>query len=132
MSAEQQIFGDNFESGGGAMSIAKGHGTVIQTNYTITGSGSSDKLLKLLATVQQELAALPLDESVKDEVLNEVRGAEIQAKKPEPSNAKIAAKLKDAAAVLEESAKTVKGAITIGNLLGQAITWCGENWTLWT
>ncbi len=133
MSTEKQIFGDNFESGGGPMNTAMDHATAIQTNYPpVTDSGSSDKLLKLLATVQQELAALPLDENVKDEVLHEVRGAEIQAKKPEPRNAKIAAKLKDAAAVLEDSAKTVKGAITIGNLLGQAITWCGENWTLWT
>ncbi len=78
----------------------------------------SDELLKLLATVQHELAALPLDENIKDEVLHEVRGAEIQAKKPEPSNAKVAANLKDAAAVLEDSAKTVKAAITLGNLLG--------------
>lgn len=131
MNATKQIIGDNFESGGGNMNIAKDNATAIQTNYAVTPDSSVDELRTLLTDARQQLAALPLPDDVKAEVLNEVEGAELQAGKPEPDKQKLADKLKNATAALEESAKTVKGAVTIGNLLGQAILWCGEHWTLW-
>ena len=44
---------------------------------------------------------------------------------------KMAGKLKNATEALKESAKTVKEAVMIGNLLGKAIDWCGEQWIEW-
>ncbi len=129
MKATKQIIGDNFESGGGNIYIAKDQ--AIQTNYSITPQSSVEDLLKLLQAVQQELTNAPIPEAVKAEVVNEVEGAKLQAQKNPPEKKKIAEKLKNATAALEESAKTVKGAVTIGNLLGQAIVWCGEQWTNW-
>lgn len=131
MDTHRQIIGDNFESGGGSMNIAKDQATAIQTNYNLTSQSPVEELLKLLGTVQQELPTLPIPEPVKAEVLNEVAGAKLQAQKKPPEKKKIANKLKNATAALEESAKTIKGAVTIGNLLGQAILWCGEQWTTW-
>ena len=124
--ADKQIIGDNFESGGGAMNIAKDHGTATQTNYTVTSSGSSDELLQLLDKIRQELTALPVDEELKGDVLYELEGAERQAKKAEPDKEKIVDKLKAATNVLEEGAKSITGAVAIGNMLGQAITWCSK------
>ena len=131
MDATKQIIGDNFESGGGNMNIAKDQATAIQTNYTVTPQSSVEEVLKLFVAVRQELSKLPVPEAIKAEVLNELDGAELQAKKPAPDKTKIADKLKNATAALEESAKTMKGAVTIGNLLGQAILWCGEQWMNW-
>ncbi len=132
MEMTKQIIGDNFESGGGTMNIATGKATAIQSNHALPSNSPVEELRHLLTQVQQELTALPLPDDVKAEVLNEVDGAAIQAKKTEPDKKKLADKLKNATAALEESAKTIKGAVSLGNLLGQAIIWCGEHWTLWT
>ena len=131
MNATKQIIGDNFESGGGPQNIGKDQATPIQTNYMVAPQASVEEILKLFAAVRQELARLPVPEAVKAEVLNEVAGAEIQARKPTPDKAKIADKLKNATTALAESAKTLKGAAAVGNLLGQAILWCGEQWMNW-
>ena len=98
---------------------------------TTTTHSSQEDIRKLLAFVLQELPKLALPEEVKEEVANEVKGAEIQAKKDAPDKKKLADKLKNATTMLKESASTAKEAVTIGNLLGQAILWCGEQWTTW-
>ncbi len=125
------VSGDNFDSGDGPQNIAQDQANAVQTNDMFAALASVEELLRLLATIQQEIARLPVSDEVKDEVLNEVQGAEIQAKKPEPDKTKIADKLKSAAAALKEEAAAAKGAVTAGNLLGQAIRWCGEQWTQW-
>lgn len=98
---------------------------------TVTPDSSRDDILKLLAFVQQELPKLDVPEEVKDEVANEVKGAEIQAKKEAPDKKKIGEKLQNATEALEHVPKLTKSAVTIGNLLGQAILWCGMKWVEW-
>ncbi len=129
MTNDKVIFGDNFENSGGNMNIAKDHGTAIQNN--VTEQAPVEDLLALLEKVQQELAVLPVSDEVKAEVQNEVQGAQIQAQKTQPEREKIADKLRNATAALEESSKTVKAVIAVGNMLGQGLIWCGKQWTNW-
>ncbi len=79
MKATKQIIGDNFESGGGNIYIAKDQ--AIQTNYSITPQSSVEDLLKLLQAVQQELTNAPIPEAVKAEVVNEVEGANFRRRR---------------------------------------------------
>ena len=121
--------GDSFNSGGGNMNIAQDQASAvqtIQTDYTINEKVSIDEMLTLLGKVQQELSGLPLSESVKEELQNEVKGAQLQAKKNPPDKEKIADKLKTATSVLGEIPKTVTAAVAVGNLLRQGIEWCAK------
>lgn len=128
MNGTKQIFGDNFESGGGNQNIAQGQATANQTNYTVAQPSSVKELLQLLAEIQQDISKLPLAESVKAEALNEVKGAEIQAQKPTPDKPKIADRLKNAVAALKEAGALGAEAVGLGTALGQAFLWCGEHW----
>jgi len=96
-----------------------------------TPESSKEEIVKLLSFVQQELPKLSLPKEIKEEMANEVKGAEIQVKKDQPDKKRIADKLKNATEALKESAQTVKEAVMIGNLLGKAIDWCGEQWIEW-
>ncbi len=93
---------------------------------TITPESSQSDIIKLLSFVQEELIKLPLPEEIKEEALNELKGAEIQAKKDQPNKEKIAGKLENTTEILKESAETTQEAVIIGNLLGKAILWSGK------
>jgi len=114
-----------------------GGGDLFQGNYaqkllkSTSPQSSQEEIIKLLSFVQQELPKLQLTEDIKEEVVNEVKGAEIQAKKEDPNKKKIAGKLKNATEVLKEIPKTVNEVVIIGNLLGKAIEWCEEQWIKW-
>lgn len=97
----------------------------------ITPNSSKDDILKLLSFIQEELPKLPLPEEVKEEVVIEVKAAEIQTRKDQINKEKVAERLKDATEALKESTKTIKETVTIGNLLGKVILWCGEQWMDW-
>lgn len=136
---DKHIGRDNIKITGNAQidHLVTGTGDTFQGDYaqkliqSTTPQSSQEDIVKLLSFVQQELPKLPLPEEVKEEVTNEVKGAEIQVKKDQPDKEKMAGKLKNATNILKESAKTIKEAVTIGNLLGKAISWCGEQWMEW-
>ena len=67
-----------------------------------------------------------------EEIDAEIKTAEIQVKKPSPDKPKIAERLGNAATVLQEAMKTSVEAVAVGNAIGQAIQWCGAQWTQWT
>jgi hypothetical protein len=121
------IHGDNFESSGGAQYIAKDN--AVQIN--LTQQAPVAELLALLEKVKQDLSVLPVPQEVKEDVEHEVQGALRQAQRNPPDRKKIADSLREAVSVLEESSKTVKAAVAVGNMLGQGLIWCGEQWTNW-
>ncbi len=102
-----------------------------QLLQSTTSQSSKEDILKLLSFVQQELPKLRLPEDVKEEVAHEVKGAELQLKKNEPNKEKAGQILQHATETLEKVPKLTKAAVTVGNLLGQAILWCGEQWMKW-
>ena len=70
-------------------------------------------------------------ETNEEEALAEVQAAQVQVKKPEPDKPKIANRLKGAVAALKGMAEVGTQAVAIGNMIGKAILWCGEQWTPW-
>lgn len=143
---EVDTMGDKFISGRDTINIEEA-----QVNQLTTGAGdhlqddarkfmqaptpqsSPAEIVELLSFIQKELSkSHSLSEELKEEVINEVKGAEIQVNKIPPDKEKAANKLRDATEALKESAKTFKEAATIGNILGKAIIWCGAQWTDWT
>ena len=103
-----------------------------QFAQTITPQAAAADVAKLLAMVRQQLAALDLPDDAKEEIDAEIRTAEIQVKKPSPDKPKIVERLGNAATVLKEAMKTSVEAVAVGNAIGQAIQWCGAQWTQWT
>ena len=128
MSGNKIVYGDNFETDGGKQYIAKDHAVMHVTEDT---QAPVEDLLALLKNVQQALPNLPVPEEVKEDIQHEVNGALRQAKRDSPDRKKIADCLREATAVLQESSKTVKAAVAVGNTLGQGLIWCGEQWTNW-
>jgi hypothetical protein len=118
-------------------SLTTGSGDSFQGDYALkllqstTPQSPQMDILKLLSFVQHEIPKLPIPKSLKEELINEVKGAEIQAKKNPPDKEKISGKLKNATEILKETVQTVKEAATLGNLLGKAILWCGDQWVKW-
>jgi hypothetical protein len=127
MSDIKIIHGDNFESSGGAQYVAKDN--AVQIN--LTQQAPVAELMTLLEQVRQALPNLPVPQEVKEDVEHEVNGALRQARRNPPDRKKIADSLREAVSVLEESSKTVKAAVAVGNMLGQGLIWCGEQWTNW-
>ena len=128
MSGDKIIIGDNFETNGGRQYIAK-------DNATLTVNEGQqvpvEELLKLLQAVKQELATLPVPQEVREDVEHEVNGALQQAQRDPPDRKKIVQSLREEKAVLQERSKTVKVEVGVGNMLGQGLIWCGEQWTNW-
>jgi hypothetical protein len=121
------IHGDNFESSGGAQYIAKDNAVQFNTVQQVPVA----ELLALLENVRQFLPNLPVPQEVKEDVEHEVKGALRQAQRNPSDRKKIADSLREAVSVLEESSKTVKAAVAVGNMLGQGLIYCGEQWTNW-
>lgn len=130
---------DNIEISGNAQvtEFTTGAGDTFQGDYaqkllqSTTPQSSQEDIVKLLSFVQQELPKLPLSEEGKEEVANEVKGAEIQAKKTPPDKPKLVDKLKNAAAALKGAGQLGTEAVAVGNLIGKAIEWGGEKWIEW-
>lgn len=97
----------------------------------LTPESPKEDVAQLLAMIREELKHLGAPEDVKEEALVEVRAAEEQVKKPEPDKPKIAERLKGAVAALKGMAEIGTQAVAIGNMIGKAILWCGEQWTPW-
>ena len=114
-------YGDGAQQQINAQSFAEG----------ITPQSSKEDVAKLLALVRAELAQSALPEALQEDVAHEIEGAEKKLQRDAPDKPAIAKKLKEATGALEESAKTVKAAAAIGNLLGKAILWCGLQWMKW-
>jgi hypothetical protein len=128
MRGNKIIFGDNFETDGGKQYIAKDSATL----YVNEGQQVPvEQLLALLQAVKQELAALPVPKEVRENVEHEVNGALQQAQRNPPNRKKIIDSLREATTILLESSKTVKAAVGVGNMLGQGLIYCGEQWTKW-
>lgn len=128
MSGNKIIYGDNFETDGGKQYIAKDNATLsINEGQQVP----VEKLLALLNEVKQELATLPVPKEVREDVEHEVNGALRQAQRNSPNRKKIVESLREAIAVLQESSKTVKAVVGVGNMLGQGLIWCDEHWTNW-
>jgi len=112
--------GDTIKSGGGPVNIGKTGGTANQTiNTYTTHHVPVEELLRLLEAVKAQLPNLP--EEVRSEVRNEVEGAELQVRKDKPDQKKIADKLTNVATVLAAIPKTVAAAVTVFNLVQQAL-----------
>ncbi len=128
MSGNKIILGDNFETDGGKQYIAKDNATLYVNEAQQV---PVEQLLALLQAVKQELATLPVPQEVREDVEHEVNGALRQAQRNPPDRKKIVDSLREATAILLESSKTVKAAVAVGNMLGQGLIYCGEQWTKW-
>lgn len=110
--------GDKFNSGGGVMNIVKDHGKIINNNYPQV---PIDDLLKLLKQAKEEAQHLP--EPVKGKVEQEIQEVQLAVQKNPQEKEKIAVKLNNAKDALKAIAETVPQAVTVGNLLGNALIW---------
>lgn len=95
---------------------------------TTTPPASQQEILGVLSFIQEQLPRLSLPDDVKEEIEHEVKGAEIQAKKPEPDKKKLVDRLKNAVAALKGVGELGQEAVMLGKLIGKAIQWCGEQW----
>ena len=102
-----------------------------QYAQAITPESSPQDVAKLLTLIRQELTTLNLPAEKQEEVAVEVKAAEVQIKKATPDKPKIADRLKSAAAALKEAGTLGAEAVALGNALGKALLWCGEQWTPW-
>ncbi len=128
MSGDKIIFGDNFETDGGKQYIAKDNATL----HVYEGQQVPvEQLLALLHAVKQELTTLPVPQEVREDVEHEVNGALRQAQRNPPDRKNIVDSLREATAILLESSKTIKAVVAVGNMLGQGLIYCGEQWTKW-
>ena len=98
---------------------------------TITPQSSKEDVAKLLTMVLEELKRTDVPDDVKEEVENEVQGAELQVKKDQPDKKKLVDKLKNAVAALKGMAQVGTEAVALGNLIGKAIEWGGDQWITW-
>ncbi|MCP4285626.1 MAG: hypothetical protein GY792_14405 [Gammaproteobacteria bacterium] len=98
---------------------------------TDPSQASREDILVLLSTIQQKLEKLSLPQDVKKEAAHEIDGAKIQIEKEPPNKKKMVEKLKSAGDALKEAGTLGQEAVSLGNLLGQAITWGGETWIKW-
>lgn len=78
-------------------------------------------LTALLAELQTMIAQSQLPDDAKEELANDVKTAEIQAKKAQPDKKKAVDALDNAKAILTKIGETVPQAVAIGKLLGKAI-----------
>lgn len=102
-----------------------------QFSEGISEESPKEDVAKLLKMVQQELTKLDLPEAKKKEVAIELQAAEVQVEKDAPDKAKIADRLKSATDALKEVVTLVPQAVAVGNMIGKAILWCGEQWMQW-
>ena len=102
-----------------------------QYAQAITPESSPQDVAKLLTLIRQELTTLNLPAEKQEEVAVEVKAAEVQIKKATPDKPKIADRLKSAVAALKEAGTLGAEAVALGNALGKALLWCGEQWTPW-
>ncbi len=100
------------------MTIVKGHGKIINNNYPQI---PIDDLLKLLKQAREEAQHLP--EPVRDKVRQEIKEAQLQVKEAPQEKEKIAVKLNNAKDTLKAIAETAPQAVSVGNLLGNALIW---------
>lgn len=122
---------DYFERIEGNAQITTGasvHGDAAELIQNITPESSKEEILQLFPIIQQELAKLTLPEEMKDEIQNELKGAEIQLKK-EPANKEgMVSKLESAVAVIKETNSFGKEVVAFANLIGKVIEWGGAMW----
>ena len=102
-----------------------------QLVQSFTPQASPEDVLKLLTLIQQEITRLSIPADAKEQLDDAVQEAAIQVKKDPPKKQKFLEKLKNATAVLKESGVTMKEAVVLGNLLGKAVEWGGEQWIEW-
>ena len=94
----------------------------------ITPDSPKEDVAQLLKMGLEELNKLDIPEGSKEEVAAELNTAAIQVKKDEPDKPKIADRLKSAAEALKAAGGMGVQAVALGNMIGKAILWCGENW----
>lgn len=97
----------------------------------ITPQSSKEDIARLLTMVLEALQQAGLPEEIREEVENEVKGAEIQVKKDPPDKPKMIDRLKNAVAALKGMGEMGTQAVALGNLIGKAIEWGGEQWITW-
>lgn len=114
--------GDTFNSMGSNINIFMDQATIQKNINNLEQQSVVAELVRLLEAIQIQVPNLP--ELVRDEVQNEVAGAIIQAKKEQPDKAKLEAKLKSATSIFTEIPNATSAAVTVGNLLRQAMIAC--------
>ena len=97
----------------------------------ITPESSKEDIARLLGMVKDSLTALDLPEKTKKRVKHEIEGAEIEVAGEEPDKPHMAEKLNNATKALKEAGTLGAQAVAIGNMIGKAILWCGEQWMQW-
>ncbi len=102
-----------------------------QYAQAITSESSQADVAKLLTLIQQELSKLNLPQQKQVEIAAEIKTTEIQVKKAKPDKPKIADRLRGAATALKETGMLGMETVALGNAIGKAIVWCGEEWTQW-
>jgi len=127
------IEGNSYENKDGQMAIGNdinqtNHGS--QTNITrdITNGSSPEEFIGYLNYLLQELTKQKTSDEIKSEIENELKGAQIQAKKPNNKD-KVAEKLKGAIDVLKNAGLLAVESAAFGGMIGKAIEWCGHIFT---
>jgi hypothetical protein len=113
-------------SGNGEQNIAQGDGAIgkqVNNNYNAPQAPVED-LLKIIEDLKAKLPGLPDKEQAK--LRNAVEGVELEAQEDKPDREEIEAALTRAQKVLAAVPGTVAAALPVGQLLGQALIWCGK------
>ncbi len=116
---------NNTNSGNGEQNIGQGKGsTGKQVNNYNAPQAPVEDLLKIIEDLKAKLPGLPDKEQAK--LRNAVEGVELEAQEDKPDREEIEAALTRAQKVLAAVPGTVAAALPVGQLLGQALIWCGK------
>ena len=92
----------------------------------LTPQSTPQDLAVFLAKLREMVKQSEIKVEDKDEIENDLRTAEIQAKKENPDKKKAADALDNANTILTKIIATVPQAVTLGQMLGKAIEYVGQ------
>lgn len=116
--------GNGFKIGGGKQNITRNQAAAVQINSSRHEQAAVTELLVLLGMAQRELTKLSVSESFREEAKNEVRSAQLEARKKKPDKKKIVAELKNAIEILGRIPNTVTAAVRADDLLSKGLEVC--------
>lgn len=101
---------------------------VQQSSQAMDVQNFREEFMTRLSAIQAEVARIRLPEEDKKEIEHELKGAEMQAKKEPPNKDKMVDTLSNAQKVVKGIASLGSEAVTLANLIAQAIHWVTETW----
>lgn len=97
----------------------------------LTENSPKEEVSQLLTLLKQEVAQLDVPAKAKKKITHELEGAKLEVTDDQPDKPAMADKLQAATKTLKEVGPLTAQAISVGNMIGKAILWCGVQWAMW-